>query len=221
MALALDGIAQLDGSSGSSGQVTLTTAFAGRIGVAITSNGAAVTSINDSVALSYTKRGDAGGASDEFSYWVAPSGGAQISNIITVNLNASASYLTIHAFGVEDADDFDPNGALPSQGITDPRSISTDTAIAFLIHAARASVGAPDPAAGWTTVTTGGFTAVQYKIVSATQSGLSVSTGSGTANGAVADAFIAAAAPADGPSGGLIRNISIGEMQAYGAGRVM
>lgn len=194
MALAIDGTASLYSSSGTSVQVTLTTTAAGLIAVAILANSSTVSTVTDSAGLTYTKR-SSGGSPDVIEYWYAKSLGAHASDVITVTFVGTATFCSVAAFGISGCDTtnpFDTNAALPNHGNADPRSITTSNVNDMLLYMGRSSTATNSAASGWTLILTGGFLLTQYQIVSATQSALSVSLGSGTSNGCIADAVIQA-----------------------------
>ncbi len=88
---------------------------------------------------------------------------------------------------------FDANSGLPIETNAYPMSISTSNADDFIIAAYR-GIGSATAGAGWTLISGGTYQMVQYKIVSAAQSGLSAPIVGGTPDTGVGDAIIAAAA---------------------------
>jgi hypothetical protein len=200
MALALDGEV-IGGNGGADDAVVLTTSAAGQICVVITVNNTTVSSITDSAGLTYSLRATSGGASP-IELWSARSNGAQASNTITVTYAGTATFGRVIAFGVSGTDASDPwddHASTPNTGTSDPATVSTTASDTFIIGAFRGSTSDPTAGTDYTEIGTqnGSFTLVEYKIVAAPQTGLSVTvgTGVGTMNGAIGDALQAEDAP--------------------------
>ncbi|MCK1679540.1 hypothetical protein IVA87_08710 [Bradyrhizobium sp. 147] len=202
MALLLDGSVHAVGSGASLAVGTLTTSSGNVVVlVAIQLNGTPVDSVTDTGGHTWQRRTTAGADPFIIELWWTTSVAA-FNNAITVSLGAGdSSFLTATAWGISGADTstpFDTNGALPNTGTSGARSITTSNANDFLIHCARLNTGNGTPATGWTEIQDNtDFCLVQYKIVSATQSALSVDTGGETNNGSIADAIQQAGAPVD------------------------
>ena len=84
----------------------------------------------------------------------------------------------------------------PVTGTTDPLSITTTHANTMVIGSFRMnSTSTPTQGTGYTIISGANFLLSEYQIFSSTQSGLSVTigTGAGDANGCIADALVAAA----------------------------
>jgi hypothetical protein len=201
------GTAALYGSSGASGQVTLTTTASGIIVVAITHNKGSdnpIASITDGAGLTYNLIAHTFAGVGNFDLWYAVAASTVSSNIITVTPTASADYLTIHAFGVDiTAPALDADASNPNSGTSGARTISTATADTVIVGAFRSSGTAnPTAGAGFTRIlggTGGGFTLTQSAVFGSTQSGLSVNSGEAN-NGGVAVAFKAGAGAAGQPT---------------------
>ncbi|WP_157461153.1 hypothetical protein [Bradyrhizobium sp. CCBAU 43298] len=169
--------------------------------IAIQVNGDSVASVTDTGSHTWQHRASAGDAPFTVELWWTTSLAA-FNNAITVSLGAGdSSFLTATAWGISGADattPFDANAALPDTGNTGARSITTSDANDFLIHCARLNNQNGTPATGWTEIQDNtDYFLVQYKIVSATQSALSVDTGGETNNGSIADAVQQAGALVD------------------------
>lgn len=204
---ALDGSVASYGASGSSYNVTLTTTAAGTIVVMVAANSGTVSSISDTAGRTYAKRsGATSGGGNGIEMWYANSASAVTSDVITVTLSGFSGFTTIHAFGVSNtytgSSPWDANAALPDISVgaapRDPRSATTSNASNFIIGAFRmASTSNPTAGSGYTMIfgsSGSGWALTEYKVVAATQSGLSVTvgTGSNTSNGGIADALMEA-----------------------------
>ena len=199
MALALDGHVTKQGQSGSSVALpALTTTAAGEIVVISLQNGTTVSSVT-AAGLTFTSRASSGGA-NPIEEWHATSAGAQTSLVITVNYAASAGFASVWAYGVSGTDPttpYDTNVSLPNTGATAPRTVSTSNANTFIIGAFRFNnTSGPSAGTGYsvTDASSGAYGLSEYKIVSSTQSSLSVTTSSDAdSNGGIGDALQAAA----------------------------
>ncbi len=199
MALALDGTpGHASAGSGSTiGVTTITSASDVLVCAQILVNGKTVSSISSANTGTWTLRATNGAASP-IELWSAVAA-SPINETVTVTFTGS-SFHTVDTWGISGADTtirWDANAALPDTGLDDPRSISTDTADTFCIGSFRmAGTANPTEGSGWTKISGANFLLAEYKIVSATQSGLSVTigTGVGDANGGIGDAVIIAAA---------------------------
>jgi hypothetical protein len=202
MALALDGTPQSStGSTGGTPTVTytLTTSHANDIIiVASESNGTIITGVTGP-GLTFTRR--ALNTTQTVEEWSAVASAPLSSAPIVITYASSGSFFSACAFAISGADTstiWDSNVGLPVTGGTaaDP-TVSTTNANDIIIGIFRfGSTSDPTPGAGWTTIVApaGGFFLVQYKIVSAPQSGLTVAvgTGSGDENGYIVDAVVQA-----------------------------
>ncbi len=202
--LVLDGAVAATGNAGSL-MLTLTTAAAGLVCVAVGCNGGPVTGITGG-GLTWTRRGRNVASAVNIELWSAPSPAALAGVGITIN-QTSSGFMTAVAFGINgSALAFDPNGALPSvigDGSGSPTtarcSITTSNAEDFLIGAYRFNFTAnPSEGVGWSKISGANYMLVEYKIVSATQAGLDVTIstgfngGSDDQNGGIADAVMRA-----------------------------
>lgn len=202
MALALDGSGHNSaGSPGSSLTVSLTTSVSDSvIVVTVLVNDFQVTSITASNIPSITlrKRQAVSGGGFYIEEWQGVATGTLSSETITVNFGGTVGFATIDAFGISGADTstvWDSNGALPDGQTTSTCSITTSNADDFLIGTYRfGSEVNPTQGAGWTKISGANGLLTEYKIVSATQSGTSVTigTGNGDQNAGIGDAVIQA-----------------------------
>lgn len=207
MALALDGSAHNNSGGASSLGASLTTTNTNDIIIAVaTVNGGPVTSVSGG-GLTWAKKASGtsdGGSSQFLELWYAVAAGTLSGTTITVN-QTSSSYITIDVFAISGADTatiWDGAAVTGSGAGCDPLSISTTNANAFIIGAYREnSASNPTEGAGFTKISGADFQLAEYKVVSSTQSGLSVTqgTGAGTANAGIAVAVIQAAGAAPPP----------------------
>lgn len=228
MALTLDGTASILATSGLSASTgTLACANAGNIiCVDVLANLSASISSITGGGVTFSQRAVAGSGTSLIYRWTGYSSGI-FNAAITVNFSPASTFASVHAYGVSGAPSssyFDPNGALPDVGNGDPRSVTTSNAIDIILAAFRMG-STPDPTAGnidgvAATQILGasgsGYLLTQYRNVSATITGGSVTigTGAGDSNGGIADAIIAAAA-----AGGFIPIIGRGPGLSLAAGR--
>lgn len=199
MALALDGSVHDVGVS----TVNLTTVAADcLIVLVVTINHATVTGVSSANTTGWAlrKRQDVGDSNFVIEEWAGVAANPLSGETITVTFNTAPSFMTIDAFGISGADTttkFDSNGALPDgQSGANLCSITTDNADCFLLGAYRfGGTGSPTEGAGWTIISGANNQLTEYKIVSAPQSGLSVTigTGNGDQNAGIGEAFIQAA----------------------------
>jgi hypothetical protein len=229
MALALDGHATNNETTGlqTSLSVTLSTALAKDIIVVVVDFGwasggaaASVSSITDGAALTWTKRKYvAAGSQNVMEIWWAYSSGILSADSITVNYNnPSNAVVTVLVFGVNGADTsapWDTNVSLPASVTTGTNTpsvsgVSTTAGNTMLLGIYGSnSVGVAPTAAGSTfTIIDDSFqafsgqgsgAAAEYKVVSASQSSVSVAFAatSGSAGGTMlADAIKAPLYPA-------------------------
>ena len=198
MALALDGSVHGSTTATSLG-VTLTTSNTDDVIIVIaTVNQGPITSISGAgLTWNFIASGGTGIAAIEIWYAIASS--ALSSQTITVTQTASG-FITVDAFGISGANTsspFDANASTPATGTTATLTVSTDTADTFIIGGYRfGSTASPTEGTGWTKIFGANFQLSEFKIVSSTQSSLSVAigTGAGDQNGGVADAVVIAAA---------------------------
>jgi hypothetical protein len=199
MALDIDGTAQITGTSGTSANVTLTTAITNDIIIAaVKANDFAPSGVPTSAHLTFTHRVsiNIGGtqpwtSSAGIGLWYAKAAGTLSSEVITVAFGGTSGFIDIFAFGISGADQttiFDTDGSLPGANsvANSDITVTTSNAIDILLSLYGFS-STSDPTAGaggWVQIGTssGGFFLVQYKLVSATQSGADVPIGTGTGN---------------------------------------
>lgn len=194
MALALDGSAHASATAASVAPV-LTTANANDIIIVIaTVNINPVSSITGA-GLTFSFIATAGTGAGDIEIWSAVASSALTSEAITVN--HTAGFITVDVFGISGADTstiFDANASTPATASTGLLSISTDTADTFIIGGYRfgGGVNTPTEGAGFTKISGADFQLTEFKIVSSTQSNLSITigTGNGNQNGGVGEAVI-------------------------------
>jgi hypothetical protein len=199
MALALEGTPVHANSSGTSINIgPFTTSLPALIVIVNTVNSTTISSITGG-GLTWTKR-TAGGASDPVEEWTALAASALSAVTFTINYVGTASFSTADLFAVSGHDastTFDANASIPANGNADPITVSTNNADDFILGGFRfTSTANPTEGTGWTKISGADFQLTEYKIVSTTQTNLSVSigTGVGNANGGVADAVRMASA---------------------------
>lgn len=194
-ALSLDGSAHAtQGGATSAVSMNLTTSLSNDIIIVFTEqNGGSVSSVVSSPTLTWAHRATAGSGATTLEEWWAFAPSAD-TYAITVTITGNA-FQSVAAFGVNggktSGNPFDTNGSLPSTASSDPVSVSTTSANTMIIGGFR--LGDPStPGTGYTSITTSDFLLTEYKIVSAAQTSLSVTAGSGAggANGVIGDAIV-------------------------------
>lgn len=187
---ALDGTPQA-ANSGSSNALALsafsTTYPNSLICVAVMTNGGPATAPTGG-GLSFTLRKRQGTNPTNLELWTAIADAPLSSQVITVN-TTSADFVTACVFafsGVNAASPFDSNGALP--GTTN--SFTTSNADDILLCIGRLASSSETEDAGFTLITGADFLGVEYKIVSATQSGTTVTPFSSGVTGMIVDAIV-------------------------------
>jgi hypothetical protein len=199
MALALEGTPVHDTTGGAFGSfvcTAFTTSQAAQIFLAVTVNGTSVSSITGG-GLTWTRRGTSGGL-NPIELWSAPASGALSGVQFTINFATTSGFTTVDVFAFSGNDTstiWDGNAAVPASGTVDPGAISTNNADDVIIAGFRfGATSTPTQGAGFTKISGADFQLVEYKIVAATQSSLSITvgTGVGNANGFVGDALMAA-----------------------------
>lgn len=207
MALAPDGSAHANDSATSVAPV-LTTANSNDIIIAIaTVNGGPVTGISGG-SLTWNFIAESEGSADQLEMWYAVAASPLSSEAITITQTSSA-FITADVFGISGADTstiFDANVSTPAVSPTAILSVSTDTADTFIVVGYRfGSEATPTEGTGFTKISGADFQLSEFKIVSSTQSSLSmaIGTGNGDQNGGVAVALIIAAAGGATPKGPL------------------
>ena len=219
-AIAIDGTATATGgftSSITSGTLTTTQTNDVVIVYVTTINGtsAATVSSMSGCGLTWTKRYASGpitlvASSGNIEEWYAKSSGT-LSCAVTANFAFNPTFSDITVFGISVANTttvFDTNGGLPNNahsntaGSPSVGSVSTSNASDMLISGAL-TYGTPgNPPTGWTTINTSGLGHQDnaYKVVSSTQSGITVTYGASSTGGwiIVVDAVQAAGAVSSG-----------------------
>lgn len=161
--------------------------------VSVLSNSGPVT-VADTAGLTWTKRVTAndGIAAHVSELWSGPSTGILTSDVATIS-NTGSGFITscIASFsGSHFASPFDPNGAIPNGAAN--CSWTTTNANDILIGTSRENSSTSGAGTGFTSPTNANlnFILFQYKIVSATQSGINYTDNGTTFNPAVCDAII-------------------------------
>lgn len=200
MALALDGSAHaVDNTTGSDATVTLTTSSSNDVIVLmITINDTTVSSVSSSNVTGWglRKQQAVSGGGFYIEEWAGVAASPLSSEVITVTFTGTSEHCVIDAIGISGADTstkWDSNGALPDGQTTGTCSITTTNSDDFLIGGYRfGSEQNPTEGAGWTKVSGADASLLEYKIVSTTQSALSVGigTGNGNQNAGIGDAII-------------------------------
>src|SRR2546422_4685317 len=190
--LALDGFTSNQASSTSVSSPLTTTNSNDVIYVSVTAKGGTGINTPTATGLTFTLRKSAGTTPKFATYYAIAS--SPLSAVSITATASGASYVIMNAFGVSGANTaspFDSNAAIPASnsgtGNSHSVTISTSNANDFLIGA----VGIDDPTDACSTATAlGGFTKItdkgnvlrwgasEYKIVSATQTSLSVTMSS-------------------------------------------
>lgn len=204
MALALDTTAT--GGTGAAGNYTATLSTSGpnRIVIVCAYSTGAVSGVSDTAGLTWTKRGAVNvGAKNLVCYYAVAT--AQLSSdVITVAI-PSGDYGNAIAFSISGANTgspLDPNASLPASESNGASMVVSTTDANDFIFGFYASIGGntlPTPGAGWTEAASNqnypGGAEVQYQIVSAAQTNLSIAQSGGVGGVyGVGDAIVAAAA---------------------------
>lgn len=227
-ALAIDGTpAHKNITTGSSTTITLTSTSNTNdiIGMAFTINGTNVSSISSSNTTGWAlRKRQIQSGSNGCELWWGKAAGTLSSETFTVNLAGATGFCTIDVFAISGGDTtniWDSNAALPNGSAGTTASYTTTNANDMLIGVFRMGSGAsPTAAAGWTAINGSAgadFQLVQYKVVSATQSGLTATSGSGTPNACIGDAILQASA-GGGPFPHYIRRQMAGGMNPHSGG---
>lgn len=170
---------------------TITTTHTNDVIVATVSDPGGSPTIADTSLLTWTARTGSpysGGGHTQY-VWSAVSAGILTADVVTVT--AAATFHTLDVFGVSGADTSTIFDASVVQASPDPVLISTTFANTFIYGVANAGTGSPTAGTGFTLISGADFQGVEYKIVSAAQTNLSVgwTTGNGTAHLMLADAI--------------------------------
>jgi hypothetical protein len=194
--LTIDGTANVANGSGTSQTITLTTSHSNDVIILMSesngsSSGTVISGISDTAGLTWARRKTNAVGELALEEWYATSASPLSSDSITVSYNASTTYIELTAFGINGshpAAPFDTNVSLPGSGASGNGSITTSNANDMLIALFR-QAGATCGTSGFTTVTPGSFSCSQTLVVSATQSGLTI-TDPDSNNGWITDAVI-------------------------------
>lgn len=205
MAIAINGTPGHANASATTVAAAVTTTSAALIVAVVTTNGGPITGVSGG-GLSWARHANVTGGSAEYlELWTAEAA-SPLSAVTMTATNTFSSFCTLDVFGVsgyDTADIFDNDASVPNTGVSDPRTISTALADTMIIGAFRFA-GTPSPTAGsgYTAISGADYQLTEYQVVSSTQSGLSVTvgTGVGNANGGIATAIRAAAGGGGGIS---------------------
>jgi hypothetical protein len=200
--MALDGTAYGSFGAGSSTTLSLTTANANDVVIAVVTVNTTTVSKISSAHLNFTlrKREQVSGGPFYLEVWYAVAPAALSAEVITVTLSAALGspypYCGVNIFGVSGANTstiFDSNPSLPAAVQSGDVKLSTSNANDFIFGAYRfGSTPSPTAGAGWRQIPGAGYQLVEYQIVSATQSNLDVAigTGSGDVAAGIGDAIM-------------------------------
>jgi hypothetical protein len=200
MALALDGSVHGNSGGASSLAVSLTTTNTNDIiCVVVLTNGGPVTSVSSThVTFTQKSTATANAGNQTIELWVGTASVILTAESITINTTTSA-FLTIDAFGISGANTSSPYDGSPvihSGFIADPLTISTTNANDIVLGMYRQnSQSTPTQGTGWTKISGADFQLCEYQIFTSTQSGLSVTIGTGASD---SNAGIAVAIEASG-----------------------
>lgn len=182
------------------------------VGMFVLLNGASgainITSVTDTAGLTWTLQKQIGNcdglANQSLEWWTAVSVPALSNDVITLNLSAATVDLVASAFTISGANlssRFDPNSSLPAATACTPgtpvttQAVSTTNLNTVIVSGWRQiSTASPTAGPGFTQILGTAFLLTEFKIVTAAQTGLLVTeaTGSGDANGVIADAIVSA-----------------------------
>ena len=193
MALAIDGKV-LGTASAANLTVSLTTTSTNDVIIVVAAcNGGPVVSVT-SPNLTFTRRGGTTGGFCIEEWW-APSSGTLSAEQIKVTQTTSG-VLAVTAFGISGANTstpYDTHSGLPVTANGSQPSVSTSNANDIILGMFRLTSSTGTIGSGFSSIENGDFMLVEYKIVSSTQTSLSV-TETGTNNGAIGDAIVQATA---------------------------
>jgi len=196
--LALDGSATANYTGGTNTYtITLSTSDANDViivGAFANNTPNAITGVSSSnVVWDGAARGTALTASgNTLTQWRGVASSALTSEVITLTFASTTTFSTAAAFGINGANtssSFDSNGALPATTTTTtPPSVSTSNLNDFIYSFAVENNNAGSAGSGFTGIQFSNFIGTQYKIVSTTQSGLSMAITGDTYQIGVGDA---------------------------------
>jgi hypothetical protein len=191
-------------SGGFSVSITINSPNECLIGFTATNSGA-VTNVTDTLGLSWALRATNGaGQPEEEFYALGPTSGG-FPQTDTISFNAPSGFIAAGVVGIVGCNTSSPFDGSAVVGTSDPLTISTSHTNTIVLGGFRmSSTAAPTAGSGYTQLGNGFYTLNEYQTFTSTQSGLSVTigTGAGNANGAIADAIVlnaAAVLPAIAP----------------------
>lgn len=180
--------------------VTITINSANEFLVAFSAtNTGSVSGVTDTLGLTWTQRATVGSQPEMEFTALGPTGGSY-PQTDTITFAAPSGYITAGVMGIIGANTGSPFDGSAVTGTADPLTISTSHTNTIVVAGFRfASTSTPTAGSGWTAQPGGSlfFSINEYQGFSSTQSGLSVTvgTGAGDANGAIADAIVLNSAP--------------------------
>lgn len=185
--ITLDGSVANTGSGTTSTPSLTTTKTNDYIVLCIQVNGSGVSTITDTAGLTWTQVSLVSSGGNSYVYR-AFSSGILTSNVITITFTGSSAFFSTVTFalnGTLGASALDVNGTLPGTTTTStPLTLTTSNAndLLFASYALNTGTGTADTGNGWTLVpgSGGNFMAVEYKLVTATQSAFSAGLATGT-----------------------------------------
>jgi hypothetical protein len=183
-------------SSGLTFAGSLTTALGGdKVFCAVTSNIVSPTGVGGSTLGAFTKVGDSSGVGTSVQLWAVTGGGSPLSSeAITITYGSTPSFAEAIFFafhGVNTATNGGFDGS-PFQATSGNISFTTSNPVDALLAVFRDG-GNGSTTAGWASLGLGGsasFTTVQYKLVTAIQSALSIADPNGTNSGVLGHALV-------------------------------
>lgn len=154
--------------------------------------------IADTALLTWTARTGSpySGGGHVLNVWTAPSPSALTSDVITITDLSGYSYATMSVFAISGCNTsamFDGNlSGGPVVATPDPAAITTTNPFDMIIGVCDSGTAANSAGSGFTLLNAANFAANEYKIVSTTQSSLSVgwTTGATTCHTMIADAVV-------------------------------
>jgi hypothetical protein len=162
-----------------------------------TTNSGAISSVTDTLSLSWALRATAGSSQPEQEFYaLGPSSGG-FPQTDTITFNNPAGFVAAGVIGIVNCNTSSPFDGAPITGSTDPLTISTSHNDTIVLAGFRmATTTAPTAGSGYTQQFNGFYTLNEYQTFTSTQSGLSVTitTGAGDSNGGIADAIVLNAA---------------------------
>jgi hypothetical protein len=230
MALALEGTAVRNNSSSVSSLTTtaFTTTQAAEIKIAVTINAGTTSSISGGGLTWALRKRQANAGGNNIELWVAQAGAALSGVQFTLTLSGSATFITstVYAFSGQDTGTiWDSDAGIPYSGLSDPITFSTananDAIDALYRLGVSSSTAGNIGGAAATLIDSGDFQAVEYRIVSATQSSqtATLGTGAGQANAGIVDAIMQASGGGGGDTNA--RLIGGDLLQPLGFGRLV